>query len=512
MRVSGVNISELLEERARQHGQRTFLICEDREYSFETIQDQSARVAANLAAHGVGRGDKIVLLMGNCLEFLYVFLGAGRIGAVIVPVNPTLKADEIAHITNNSEAETLITIPELASMLPEFRNFLPHVKRFFVVGEAMESAQSFSKLTQPVAEIPRNVAEPNDTAALIYTSGTTGLPKGVVLSHRNYLSNARMLVRSQTVTPEDRFFCVLPLFHVNAQVVTVLTPLMAGGSVLLMKKFNPFAILPMIQKYRPTIMSAVPTIYNVMSRLAKTQEFDLSSIRSFATGAAPMPEDTYLEAERTLKRPIVAGYGLTEATCASAAADARDPLKWNSVGSPLPYTVIRIVNENGIDVPFGEVGEILIAGPTVMKGYYKDPEATAEVLRDGWLHTGDLGRFDEEGYLYIVGRVKDMIIRGGQNIYPQQIEDVISRLPGVEECCVVGVEESRWGQEVLAVVKRTENINLAESDVIKHCRQYLASYKCPAFVRFVDELPKTPTGKIKKLEVAASFADIAKSM
>jgi long-chain acyl-CoA synthetase len=270
--------------------------------------------------------------------------------------------------------------------------------------------------------------------------------------------------------------------------------------------------LPMIQKYRPTIMSAVPTIYNVMSRLAKTQEFDLSSIRSFATGAAPMPENTHLEAQRSLKQPIVAGYGLTEATCASAVSDARDPIKWNSVGSPLPYTVIRIVDENGVDVPFGEVGEIFIAGPTVMKGYYKDPEATAEVLRDGWLHTGDLGRFDEEGYLYIVGRVKDMIIRGGQNIYPQQIEDVISRLPGVEECCVVGVEEARWGQEVLAVVKRTENINLAESDVIKHCRQYLASYKCPAFVRFVDELPKTPTGKIKKIEVAASFANIAKSM
>ncbi|MFO7973697.1 MAG: long-chain-fatty-acid--CoA ligase [Candidatus Hydrogenedentota bacterium] len=507
-----MNITELLEERAEAYGERPFLICEDTEYSFEFLREQSARVAANLTAHGVGRGDKIVLLMGNCLEFLYVFLGAGRIGAVIVPINPTLKADEIAHIVNNSEAETVITIPELGAMIPQIRDFLPNVKRFFVVGEGTEYAASFAELTKPVAEIPPIIAERNDTAALIYTSGTTGLPKGVILSHRNYISNARMLVQAQTVTPEDRFFCVLPLFHVNAQVVTILTPLMGGASVVLMKKFNPFAILPMIQKHRPTIMSAVPTIYNVMSRIAKTQEFDLSSIRTFATGAAPMPEDTYLEAQRTLKRPIVGGYGLTEATCASVVADSRHPVKWNSVGSPLPYTIIRLVDEKGVDVPFGEVGEILIAGPTVMKGYYKDPEATAEVLRDGWLHTGDLGRFDEDGYLYIVGRAKDMIIRGGQNIYPQQIEDVISRLPGVEECCVVGVEEARWGQEILAVVKRTENINLAESDVIKHCRQYLARYKCPAFVRFVDELPKTPTGKIKKVEVAASFANIAKSM
>ncbi len=507
-----MSITGLLEERAQQYGKRTFLICEDHEYSFETIRENSARVAVNLAAHGVKRDDKVVLLMGNCLEFLYVFLGAGRIGAVIVPVNPTLKADEIAHITNNSEAETLITIPELAPMIPQIRGFLPNMKRCFVVGEATECAASFSELLKPVAEIPPIVAEPDDTAALIYTSGTTGMPKGVILTHRNYLANANMCARSQTVNEADRFFCVLPLFHVNAQVVTILTPLAGGASVLLMKKFNPFGILPMIQKYRPTIMSAVPTIYNVMCRLAKAQEFDLSSIRAFATGAAPMPEETYREAERTLKRPIVGGYGLTEATCASAAADARDPIRWNSVGSPLPFTLIRVIGENGMDVPFGEVGELLIAGPTVMKGYYKDPEATAEVLRDGWLHTGDLGRFDEDGYLYIVGRVKDMIIRGGQNIYPQQIEDVISRIPGVEECCVVGVEEARWGQEVLAVVKCTENINLAESDVIQHCRQYLASYKCPAFVRFVNELPKTPTGKIKKMEVAASFANIAKSV
>jgi long-chain acyl-CoA synthetase len=508
-----VSIATLLEERAQQHGSRTFLICEDREYSFETMQEHSVRVAVNLAGRGVQRDDKIVLLMGNCLEYLYVFLGAGRIGAVVVPVNPTLKAEEITHIANNSEAETLITAPELAPMIPQLRAALPRIKRYFVLGESTEDAESFSELLAPVASVPPILAGPDDTAALIYTSGTTGAPKGVILTHRNYLSNALMLVKSQTVVEDDRFFCVLPLFHVNAQVVTILTPLMGGASVLLMKKFNPFAILPMIQKYRPTIMSAVPTIYNVMCRLAKAQEheYDLSSIRSFATGAAPMPEETYHEALRALKRPIIGGYGLTEATCASAAADARDPIKWNSVGSPLPYTIIRIVGEDGKDVPFGEIGEILIAGPTVMKGYYKNPDATAEVLRDGWLHTGDLGQFDRDGYLYIVGRVKDMIIRGGQNIYPQQIEDVISRLPGVEECCVVGVEEARWGQEVLAVVKRTENINLAESSVIQHCRQYLASYKCPAFVRFVDELPKTPTGKIKKVEVAASFANIAKN-
>jgi long-chain acyl-CoA synthetase len=303
---------------------------------------------------------------------------------------------------------------------------------------------------------------------------------------------------------------VLPLFHVNAQFSSLLATLMSGADVVIMQKFNPFLILPMIQKYRATILSAVPTIYNLMCRMAKAESYDVSSIRFFASGAAPLPEETYLATQRVLKRPLIMGYGLSECTCASAVADARDPIKWNSVGSPLRHTPIRIVGAEGLDVPIGEVGEIWVSGPCVMKGYYKDPAATAEVLRDGWLRTGDLGRFDEDGYLYIVGRKKDMIIRGGQNVYPQQIENVLSQIPGVEECCVVGVEEQRWGQEILAVIKPAEGATLEDRAVIDFCRERLASYKCPKFVRFVTELPKTATGKIKKNEVAAQFAGIAK--
>lgn len=506
-----MTIAQLLEDQAREAGDSTFVVCADEEYSYNTVRDSAARVAANLAARGVAKGDKIVLLMGNCMEFLYCFFGAGRIGAVIVPVNPMLKPDEIAYICSNSEAETLITVPEFAPLLPRVRELLPRIKRVFLLGPATEDAESFSVLEAPVDTSAPLVAQADDEAALIYTSGTTGLPKGVILTHRNYLANARMIVRVADVRPSDRFFCVLPLFHVNAQVVTFLTPLLGRASVLLMKKFSPFAILPMIEKHRPTVLSAVPTIYTVMCRMPKADEYDLSSIRFFVTGAAPITEDIYLETQRVLKRPLVNGYGLTEATCASAGGDPRDPIRWNSVGSPLSYTSIRIVDEEGRDVPYGEVGEILIAGPTVMKGYYKDPAGTAEVLRDGWLHTGDLGQFDADGYLYIVGRVKDMIIRGGQNIYPQQVENVISRINGVAECCVVGVDEERWGQEVLAVVKPIPDTHLDEREIIDYCRGNLAVYKCPRYVRFVEDLPKTATGKIKKLEVAAQFADIARS-
>ena len=501
-----MTIPQLLEERAQALGDKTFIICDGEEVSYAETNERACCVAGNLAARGVAKGDKIVLLMGNCVEFVAVFLGAGRIGAVVVPVNPMLKPAELAHIVNNSDAETVITIPEFGPLLQQAASVFPRVTRYFVLGDAVEGAASFAELLGPVDHSPDIVATPHDDAALIYTSGTTGTPKGVILTHRNYVSNARMLVHVISMVPTDRFLLVLPLFHVNAQVVSILAPLMACADIVIMKKFNPFAILPAIETHRATIMSAVPTIYSVMCRMMRAEPRDLSSMRVFASGAAPLPEKTYLETQEVLKRPLVMGYGLSEATCASAAADDGDPIKWNSVGPPLRYTSIRIVNEDGTDVAVGDVGEILIAGPTVMKGYYKDPEATREVLRDGWLRTGDLGRIDEDGYLFVVGRLKDMIIRGGQNIYPTEVENTVSTYPGVEECAVVGVDDDRWGQEVLAAVKMLDGHTADPTDLIDYCRERIAAYKCPRIVRFVDALPKTATGKIKKAEIASAFA------
>ncbi len=451
-----MTIAHLLQERAQGLGEKTFILCDGEEVSYAEMDERARRVAGNLAGRGVGKGDKIVLLMGNCVEFVALFLGAGRIGAVVVPVNPVLKPAELAHIVNNSDAETIVTIPEFGPLLQKAKALFPQVSRYFVIGDAPEGTERFDALMQPVETDGEIVADPYDDAALIYTSGTTGMPKGVILTHRNYVANARMLVHVISMGPDDRFLLVLPLFHVNAQVVSILAPLMAGGDVVIMKKFNPFGILPAIETYRTTIMSAVPTIYSVICKMMRAEPRDISSMRVFASGAAPLPEKTYLETQEVLKKPLVMGYGLSEATCASAAADENDPIKWNSVGPPLRYTSIRVVNEDGIDVPVGDVGELLIAGPTVMKGYYKNPEATREVLRDGWLRTGDLGRFDEDGYLYIVGRLKDMIIRGGQNIYPTEVENVLSTIPGVEDCAVLGVDNEQWGQEVLAAVKMAE--------------------------------------------------------
>jgi long-chain acyl-CoA synthetase len=277
-----------------------------------------------------------------------------------------------------------------------------------------------------------------------------------------------------------------------------------------MGRFNALAILPIIERHKVTIMSAVPTIYAVMCANPKAKDHDVSSIRFFVSGAAPLPEETHAAVQRVFGKRVIQGYGLSEATCASAVADPSDPIRWNSCGPALRYCGMRIVDVDGLDVPPGEIGEILISGPTVMKGYYKNPNATEEVLQNGWLQTGDLGKLDKDGYLYVVGRLKDMIIRGGQNIYPAQVESVLLKMKGVEEVAVIGVDEPRWGQEVLAVVKIEKDAPITEKDVLKYAKENLAQYKCPKYVRFVESLPKTATGKVKKNELAEQFKELPK--
>lgn len=504
-----MTIPELLEEQARRENDRVMIFIGSEQITYGEMHERTGRVAGNLKALGIAPGDKIAVLMENCLEYLYCFLGFGRIGAVMVPINPALSFEEVVYIVNDSEAETLVLKPELLDRLDEIRAALPRIKHFITVGASTGDVLKFESLLAAVDIPPVEAGEPDD-AALIYTSGTTGKPKGVILTHGNYIWDTRALSKSNYLHRKDRFLCVLPLFHVNAQVVSVLTPIMVQASIVLVAgAFNPFSLLHLIEQYRITIMSAVPTIYGLLTRLPKAGSADVSSVRFFVSGAAPMPRAIYDAVQQVFHKPLIMGYGLSEATCASAVADHEDPIHWNSSGPALRYTNIRIVDKEGKDVPVGAIGEILISGPTVMKGYYRNPEATAEVLQDGWLKTGDLGHFDEEGYLYIVDRVKDMIIRGGMNIYSAQVEQVIAAIPEVQESAVIGVDEPTWGQEVLAVVELKPGHTLEEKTVIEFCKKHLAAYKCPKYIRFEETLPKTAIGKVRKHELADRFKDIS---
>jgi long-chain acyl-CoA synthetase len=331
-----MTISELLESQARRLGDRTMLIFNDQNISYHRCHDFAGRVAGNLKARGVADGDKVVLLSGNCPEFLYCFLGLGRIGAVIVPVNPTLALEELLYIINDSDAETLILAAELAPYLPKLRELLPKVRQYFVIGGAVDAGTDpFDVLLEPV-DLPEVSGTEDHEAALIYTSGTTGTPKGVILTQGNYIWNARAVTRSNLLYPEDRFLCVLPLFHVNAQVVSVLAPMMTGCDIVLVGgRFNPFGILPIIEKHHVTIMSAVPTVYGLLCRMHNTEGHDISSMRFFVSGAAPMPEEIYQATQKILRKPLIMGYGLSEATCASAGPFGPCPMELRRTGPAL---------------------------------------------------------------------------------------------------------------------------------------------------------------------------------
>jgi long-chain acyl-CoA synthetase len=366
----------------------------------------------------------------------------------------------------------------------------------------------WGEVERAAAELPAAGAPtltPEHEAAIIYTSGTTGRPKGVVLTHGNYAWDAEAIARCSEMSPEDRFLCVLPLFHVNAQVVTTMAPMVAGGSMILLERFSPGPFLDALGRFQATAFSAVPTVYAILNSLAEEQVRDLSRLRVCICGAAPMPVEVFETFERKYRARILEGYGLSEGTCASSVNPLRGRRKIGSVGVPLPGQEMRIVDDTGRPLENGRVGEIVVRGPNVMKGYFRNPAATAETIRDGWLHTGDLGTRDDDGYFAIVGRKKEMIIRGGENVYPREVEEALHRLPGVRECAVVGVPDPTWGEEVVAAIVPERPGAVDEGSIRAHCRQWLADYKAPRRVVFVDSLPRTATGKVQKHELVKAL-------
>jgi len=499
-----MTVNELVESRAAKWGDRPFVLYKEEEISFKQLAERSCRIANGLAKLGVKKGDKVALLLPNCLEFLYSFFGIMRLGALVVPINPLLKEGEVSYIVSNAEATTIITFDRLLPRILALKPSCPFLKTIVSTGDSEDAVQLQTLLeAADTGELPS--VDEDDEAAIVYTSGTTGKPKGAILTHKNYVSDAEMLLNAVTVFPEDRFMCILPLFHVNAQVVTIFCPLHAGASVILMEGFVPRGFLPALAKYKATTFSAVPTVFAVLNSFPDAEQYDLSNLRFCISGAAPLPVEVIKEFERKYKALIVEGYGLTEGTCASSVTRLTGERKIGSIGLPLDGQPTKIFDENDNELPPGTVGEIVIKGPNVMKGYYKNPEATAEALRNGWLHTGDLGYLDEDGYLYIVDRKKEMIIRGGQNVYPKEIEEVLYRHPAILEAAIVGLPDKIWGEEIAAFVVLKPGEKLERRDLIVYCKQSVASYKCPRKVFFVEQLPKTATGKIQKNKIVEQF-------
>jgi long-chain acyl-CoA synthetase len=495
----------LLLSRAREDPERTFMVWQGREHGRGWLAERAIAYAAALKERGIGRGDRVALLLPNMPEFVVAFLGNALRGAITVPLNPMLKGPEVRYQIEKTRASMLLYAPAFAETVGHVRR-AASLRHLVSVGKPPFKDDTFRSLQALDAgasglAAAADDAQPGDVAAILFTSGTTGNPKGAMLTHANYLANARQLAAHTGMGPADRPLCVLPLFHVNGQVVTVVTPLYSGASMALLPGFSKETFLPAVAAARATSFSAVPTIYALLMTLPDRDKHDLSSLRYCICGAAPMPVELFQRFQEAFRTKILEGYGLTEGTCASCVNPVDGPRKVGTIGIALGGQEVRLVDDGGAEVPAGAVGEIAVRGDNVMAGYYEDPEATAQAIRGGWLHTGDMATRDADGYFTIVGRKKEMIIRGGENIYPKEIEEVVYQAPGVLEAAVVGVPDPVWGEVVALFVVPRPGTEVAEDGLRRFLSERLADYKLPRHVVFREALPKTATGKIRKGEL-----------
>lgn len=504
-------IGEMLARVARIKPDVEALVFEDRRYSYREFDARVNRLTNGLKGRGIGRGDKVAQLLFNCSELVESYFAVCRLGAVNVPLNFRLIGPEILYQVTNSETRLLIFGEEFTSVIDEIRGEIPDVALVCVGGNVPEFAEPFGEVFASGDESPPDVAVHDDEPAFImYTSGTTGRPKGAVLTHKNQMINiinCTMEILPVIGTMEDhRVQFVAPLFH-EAALAYTLFAFSTSSTVCILKFFEPHKVLQQIQDERMTATLQVPVMSTMLMNTPELDSYETSSLQFYLTGAAILPTETRHQINRAFPGvKLFDVFGQTEmspATCMMKPDDAER--KTASVGKPIVNVEVRVVDDDDNEVPVGEVGEIVYRGPTTMKEYYRNPEATGEALRNGWFHSGDLVCRDEEGFVYVVGRKKDMIISGGENIYSAEIEDAIYLHPKVHEAAVIGTYDEVWGEAVMAVVVPKPGEELTEEEVIEWCGERLASYKKPKRVDFVDALPRNAAMKVLKYELRERY-------
>jgi phenylalanine ammonia-lyase len=472
------------------------LTFENRQYTYTDLDEWSSRVAEGLAESGVGRGDRVALFLPNIPEFAAAYLGIQKLGAVAVSLNSTLRTEETRFILNDSGAVALFTTEALRGHIDQ--PSLPNLKRIIIVeGNAAGTDVALDELTANTSgELTPAIMDRDDPSAILYTSGTTGEPKGACLSHGNVISNMYAFNYNCGMRPDDKLLLFLPLFHCFGQNAILNSAFNACASVVLHRTFHPATIVRSLVDDQVTMFFGVPATFIPLYNLASTT--DTASVRYYFSAAATLPREIARKWEEKYHRPINEGYGLTE-TSPFASYNHRLWYKLGSIGAPIENVEMRIVEpESGAQVPTGDPGEIVIRGPNVMLGYWNRPDATAKAIRNGWFHTGDIGRVDEDGYFYIVDRLKDMVNVGGLKVYPVEVENTIYLHPAVEEVAVYGIPDKVLGERVCANVVCKKGHTTTEAEIIAFCRQQLADYKIPNAILFVEAIPKSPTGKILK--------------
>jgi len=495
-----MNLWELIVDRGQRFGGKNYLFYREEEVTFEELLLMVRKLADGLFRVGVSRGEKVCLWMENRPEFIYLFFAVTSVGAVLVPVNPRYTLREVEYIIQHSEACSLMVSDRFATMARKILPACPLLKRLIGLGtgENPPLLSYESLMEQGNSRFQPPPIRADDDAGIIYTSGTTGKPKGVIITHHNYVINARMGSEGKKMDPQTRVLTCLPLVHVNAQVSSLLSSLYAGGSLVLLEAFHPKEFIPSLARYRATTFAGVPTMYAILLNTPDLDRYDLSALTYCISGGAPMSPDLLISFEKAFNCRILEAYGLTEATALVSTNPPDNRRKIGSLGMPYKGIEMKIFDEADRELPRGQGGEIVVRGENVMKGYFKDPSATAQALRGGWLHTGDMGYEDQDGFFFLAGRKKEMIIRGGVNIYPREIEEVLKSHPMILEAAVIGPPDPIWGERVHACLIFKEGQGLTLQEVQAFCKERLADFKIPATISFHKEFPLTGANKVQK--------------
>jgi long-chain acyl-CoA synthetase len=500
-----MNIFDSLERARDQFPDREALIFKGKSTSYRELYEQACHLSAVLSRRWrLQPGARVAIFLPNIPEFMLCYYAIQRIGVIAASLNVMFKRDEVNFILRDCGAQLLITAPQLLEQVPDD---VSTVESLVTVGPSTRSGccELGELLSDTAAQVPKVTLAKDDGAAILYTSGTTGQPKGVLLSHGNLMFNALATNHHTRMSADDRLLCYLPLFHCFGQNFIMNAAVNAGATLILHERFVPNEVLESALANRASIFLGVPAVYLRLLSQPGIERY-LQTIRYYFSAAAPMPVEVARRWRERFGHIIYEGYGLTE-TSPFATYNHDSDYREGSVGTPVNDVKIKIVDENGAELPPGELGEIAIKGPNVMKGYFNRPEETAQVIRDGWFLSGDIGKLDSDGFLYLVDRSKDMVNVSGFKVWPREVEEVLAQHPALAEAAVIGIPDPLSGEAVKAFAVLKEGMRLREQEVIDYCRDRIAVYKAPRVVEFIDALPRNPSGKVLKRELRAKEAD-----
>lgn len=509
------SMRELVERNERLHGEDRHLIYGEQSRTFRQFAERARRLASSLHRLGLRHQDRVAILAMNCPEYLDVY-GAGEVsGYIIAPVNFRLAAPEILYILTSAAPKVVVFEQQYSAVIEQLRAQLPGVQAFICIGDQVPAwALEFEAvLASGAAEGPPMAPQLSDVASLMYTSGTTGRPKGVMLTHEGMLALCESWAFELGADVGDRILLSMPFFHIGARSQGGAVTL-RGGAIVMHRTFDPVAILRTVERERITQMHLAPTMVQAVLDVPDNERYDLSSLRTLNYAAAPMPITLLKRAMQRFGPIMINGYGQTEGAGTvlrkhyhRPQGTDKDLKRLTSIGQPTLDARVRIVDEMDSEVPAGTVGEICLRSAQNMLGYWNDSVNTLQALRGGWLHTGDMGCMDEDGFVYLVDRKKDMIISGGENIYSREVEEALLAHSSLADVAVIGVPDAYWGEAVKGIVVVKPGAQVTAADLIAHCKQLIASYKCPKSVAFVDALPRLPSGKLNKVQLREMYAE-----